>query len=164
MKIAFLGGAFDPPHVGHFKIIEYCINLFDKVLIVPNKESPSDNKKIIASYQHRINMLNILFENQNVKLDNFELLSNKKNYTYYTIKYLKDKYKNDSITMILGQDQLEKLDQWYNYDYIVNNISILCFARNINKDNNKNTDNVNFVDFNYDISSTYMRNSFKNSN
>ncbi len=84
MKIAFLGGAFDPPHVGHFKIIEYCINLFDKVLIIPNKESPSDNKKIIASYQHRINMLNILFENQNVKLDNFELLSNKKNYTYYT--------------------------------------------------------------------------------
>ena len=115
MKIGFLGGAFDPPHIGHYKIIEYCINIFDKLLIIPNKISPMHNKEIIASEYHRMNMLNLLFENENIKIDDFELSSNKKNYTYYTIKYLENKYKGDSLTMILGEDQLNNLDNWYYY-------------------------------------------------
>ena len=163
MKIGFLGGAFDPPHIGHYKIIEYCINIFDKLLIIPNKISPMHNKEIIASEYHRMNMLNLLFENENIKIDDFELSSNKKNYTYYTIKYLENKYKGDSLTMILGEDQLNNLDNWYNYEYIVDNMKILCFSRIIpNQITTKLINKIKFVDFNFDVSSSDIRELFKN--
>ena len=57
MKVAFFGGSFDPPHIGHKKIIDYCIKSFDKVLLVPNKKSVDQYKNNIASINERLEML-----------------------------------------------------------------------------------------------------------
>ena len=43
---------------------------------------------------------------------------------------LMNKYKKDNISMIIGQDQLLNLNNWYNYEYIIKNVSIICFRRN----------------------------------
>ena len=37
MKLFFFGGTFDPPHNGHLAIIDYCMKLCDKLIVLPSK-------------------------------------------------------------------------------------------------------------------------------
>ena len=45
MKIAMLGGAFDPPHLGHLILADTVIKElnYDKVLFIPSKIPPAIN-------------------------------------------------------------------------------------------------------------------------
>ena len=139
MKLGFFGGSFNPPHNGHKKIIENCIDYFDKLLIIPNKISPHKIKNPSVNSSHRIKMLDLLFAKYKVKIDLFEINSkNNVSYTYNTIKYLQEKYNGFSLTMILGEDQLFDLRKWYNYEYIIENVDIFCFKR-IKKNNLEST-------------------------
>ena len=63
-------------------------------------------------------MLNIIFDDPKILIDLFEINSKKNNYTIHTIKYLKEKYDNASLTMIIGYDNLLDLNNWYNYNII----------------------------------------------
>ena len=168
MKIAFFGGSFDPPHKGHKKIINKSLEIFDKVLIIPNSKSVDKKKMLIESSNHRFNMLNLMFDNSNVEIVDYEIKSKLPNYTYYTLKFLMNKYKEDNISMIIGQDQLLNLTNWYNYEYIIENTSIICFRRNF-KNLNFQKDiykvaKINFIDFECDISSTDIRMQLSNRN
>lgn len=130
MKLGFFGGSFNPPHNGHKKIIKNCVNHFNKCLIIPNKVSPDKIQKSSINSLHRIEMLNLLFDKDKVEIDLFEINSKDDiSYTCNTIKYLKDKYYDCSLTMILGEDQLVDLKKWYNYEYIIKNVNIFCFKR-----------------------------------
>ena len=40
MNICFLGGSFDPPHLGHLAIAKECLKKFDKFIFLPSKQSP----------------------------------------------------------------------------------------------------------------------------
>ena len=170
MKIAFFGGSFDPPHLGHKKIIEYCISFFDKVLIVPNKESVESDKKNTASAEDRINMLNSMLNSKSVEVIDFEIKSDKRNFTYYTIKYLEQQYPNEELFMIIGKDQMCNLYNWYKYDYIFNNINIVCFDRKTDMHHEEYSlsdykKKVDYIDFNYRSSSSDIKNKlldFKN--
>ena len=168
MNIAFFGGSFDPPHKGHKKIINKSLEIFDKVLIIPNSKSVDKKKMLIESSNHRFNMLNLMFDNSNVEIVDYEIKSKLPNYTYYTLKFLMNKYKKDNISMIIGQDQLLNLTNWYNYEYIIKNVSIICFRRNF-KNLNFQKDiykvaKINFIDFECDISSTDIRMQLSNRN
>ena len=90
MKIFFFGGTFDPPHLGHEKIVDFCLDNCDKLVIIPNKNSLDKIKTTDAN--HRLSMLKLLFNNKRIIIDEFELESKKPNYTYYTIEYLKNIY------------------------------------------------------------------------
>ena len=162
MKIFFFGGAFDPPHLGHRMIVENCLNFCDKFIIFPNLKSPGNDKIISTDYFHRLEMLKILFRKYNIEIDEFELKSNPDNYTYNTIKYLINKYKDSSLTMLIGYDQLLNLKNWYKYKDIIKNVNILCFNRGHDKkstlENLKNVEVINT--FNYDISSSYIRDNY----
>ena len=91
MKIAFFGGSFDPPHLGHKAIIEYASKIFDKLIIVPSKISLNQSKIIQASSDDRVQMLSLMINDEKVVIDDYEILSDKKNYTFYTYEYLKNK-------------------------------------------------------------------------
>ena len=168
MKIAFFGGSFDPPHKGHKKIINKSLDIFDKVLIIPNSKSVDKKKMLIESSSHRFNMLNLMFDNSSVEIVDYEIKSKLPNYTYYTLKFLMNKYKKDNISMIIGQDQLLNLTNWYNYEYIIQNIRIVCFRRNFKYLNFKKdiykVAKINFIDFECDISSTDIRRQLSNRN
>ena len=159
MKVAFFGGSFDPPHMGHKKIINYCMKLFDEILIIPNKESPDKHKKNLASTNDRLNMLNLMFPSKLIQIEDIEIKSDLPSYTYNTFKTLENKYLNDEIFMILGKDQIMNIHNWYKYDYLLNKLNIICFDRKINTIDSidfKKT-NIEFIDFDCDCSSTKIK-------
>ena len=168
MKVFFFGGTFDPPHLGHEKIIDFCLDLCDKLILIPNRESPEKRYTTMTSSIHRLNMLNLLYDNEKVLLDEYELNSKETNYTYLTIQYLKEQYKSN-LTMIVGYDQLINLKNWYNYKNIIDEVDILCFNREkaftANKKIFSEIKNLKTIEsFDIDVSSSSIRRKLFSSN
>ena len=164
MRIFFYGGTFDPPHLGHSNIVKYCLKHCDKFIIIPNKKSPDKLSSLVTDINHRLNMLSLLFDNSKISIDLFEIESNDINYTYLTIDYLKRKFNNCKLTMIIGNDQLANFTKWERYSQILNQVNIICFNRKINNSVDYTNDKIKFIEsFQYDISSTNIRMSFNKS-
>ena len=161
MKLAFFGGTFDPPHKGHEMIIERCSVLFNQLLIIPNRISPEKENKPPVSQKHRVNMLNIIINNNinnNIRIDTFEIDSVSQNYTYLTIKHLIKNYTFSDLYMIVGEDQLSNLSNWYNMKFILDNVNLVCFNRFGNMNRNNNIDsNIQYIPFDYPFSSSEIR-------
>lgn len=130
MKIGIFGGCFNPPHKKHISIALDLMNegLIDKVIYVPTGNAYK--KDDLIDMEHRINMLNMLIKN-NPKIEISTIASEECfQYTYQTLDKMKETYKNDTLYFICGADNLEELDTWREYEYILKNYKILVIKRN----------------------------------
>ena len=161
LKIGVFGGSFDPVHLEHTKIADVAFKEFnvDKIIIVPAYKPPHKNA-LNVSAQHRLNMLKLAVENlQNVFIDCFEINSKKSVYTFETMDYLHQKYYNDSLKLIIGQDSYNQLDNWRKSEYIAEKYGFFVVRRNgltINKNSRFFKYSV-FSNFVGTISSTEVR-------
>lgn len=176
MNIAIFGGAFNPVHSGHIHLVdELCgLNSFDKVLLIPTANPPHKSSSGLISGEHRINMLNLAFSDfDNVEISTIEFESTEKSYTYHTLEKLKKLYPNDTLTLLIGSDQLFNFDKWYKYDEILKLADVQAITReesqrqavadflNSNKDNDLSKITV-LVAKPVVVSSTEIRNRVKN--
>jgi len=65
-RIGFLGGTFDPPHLGHLAVARAAAEAFslDRVLIVPTGRQPLKPEGATASYDERLEMVRRLCEGE----------------------------------------------------------------------------------------------------
>ena len=158
MNLYFYGGSFDPPHIGHKKIITYFTNRYDNLLIIPTYQSPK-KKDSPESFLHRKKMLEIMLSDSNKQ---FEIVDfedrNKVKYTFETIEFLKNKNPEYILNMILGLDQFNSINSWKNYEYIMSNVNLVVISRpGYNLDSQYSS--IKFInDINIDISSNDIRN------
>ena len=162
MKIFFLGGTFDPPHLGHLGVSQLCLQHCDKLVIIPSKQNPFKSRPFF-SCSERVEMLDIMFgEINNIEIDLFEVKSDSSvNYSIDTIKYLADKYVNHSIYMVLGQDVLRDIHNWRQWSEIKEIVNIACISRPGYADcfnSEIKEENIFFINsLNLDISSSDIR-------
>lgn len=165
MNVFFFGGTFDPPHKGHKLIYKYCLKICDKFIFIPTLQSP-DKKPPFVNHDLRINMLELLIDQNDknkVLIDRFEINSQKiPSYTIDTINYLKNKFNKAKIHMVIGSDQYNNLKNWKDYNKIIQDVKIICFNRKISEFKNKKR--INFIDFDYDISSSFIREKIRSGN
>ena len=158
MNICVFGGTFDPLHLGHENIINALLLRFDKVIIMPSKQSPGKNIPI-ASIADRLEMLSLcnFIDNPKFIIDDYELKSDEPSFTINSIKYIKNKFKKDNIYLALGLDQFNNLPNWHDSNNLSNMVSFICFNRGglINKSPLKNYELVD--DFNYNVSSSEIK-------
>ena len=131
MKIGIFGGSFNPPHKMHKKIALELIkkHYVDKVIFVPtgNKYKYKNN---LLSDNIRLEMLKLMcIENEKLEVSDYEL-KEQVVYTYETLDYFKNKYKDDEIYFICGTDNLSYIDKWKKGEYILSNNKILVIKRN----------------------------------
>lgn len=117
MREAFLGGTFDPIHIGHVWIAQLvCEGLkLDKVHIVPNysKASSKWNKSVIASNEQRLHMCKLAIKGfKQIDVCSWEI-DNKKLYTYQTVSHF---FKEEKLKWIVGGDWLERLKTFKRYE------------------------------------------------
>lgn len=114
-NILVFGSAFNPVHYGHLQPLEEVNSRkkFDKVLLVPSSKSRED-KNILIEDSHRVAMLRLAVQDRNdFMIDTMEV--DKPvwyKYTYYTMKYLKEKYIGSQLYFMLGSDILNALPDW----------------------------------------------------
>ena len=160
MKVGVFVGSFNPPHIGHELIIKTLLDnkTIDKVIVIPTKSYW--DKRINTSLEDRINMLKYL-ANDKVIIDTAH---NDYEYTYQILNDLSNKY--EDLYLIIGSDNIVDFDKWKNIDEILNHHVIVLGRENIDVDSYLDKFDRNkfiIVDFDNDISSTFIRNQINKS-
>ena len=130
MKIGIYGGSFNPIHKGHIKVAEYAIeNLkLDKLFFVPAYKSPFKAKNKYAPAEDRVEMINKVKPDKS-EVSLFEVNRKNVSYTIDTVRYFKQKYPNDELYLIIGSDNVYKLNKWRNIEEISELVNIVIFKR-----------------------------------
>ena len=135
LRIGIYGGSFNPVHITHLLISE-CFRdqmQLDKLLIIPTGISPFKAKFVgepisVHEAQPRLDMLRLAFAgNPHIEIDEFEIKTRTVCYTIDTLKYIREKYPDAKIFMLIGEDQAEKFDKWKNCEQI-REIATICVA------------------------------------
>ena len=169
MKIAILGGTFDPPHLGHLILADTVIKElnYDKVLFIPSKIPPHKNISGEVSNEGRLNMLKLSIEDdKRFSFDDYELKSEGISYSIKTLNYLYQNYNIDGkIAMIIGADLIKDFHKWKEPKEISELANIVA----VNREENENLLKENIEKYNIkiiiapriDISSTLIRERIK---
>lgn len=129
-RIGLFGGSFNPIHNSHLKLINTVLNkkIVDEVWIIPCKNHPFD--KELASAEDRINMINFAIQKiPHVKLNDIEIKSEEKSYTYNTVMKLKEKNLDKEFYFIIGADILHEFINWYKSEELLKEIQFILFWR-----------------------------------
>lgn len=162
MKIALYLGSFNPFHNGHLECIKTALNDFkmDRVIIVPTMQNPWKKEKVLDINKRVLIIINSLIERNEIffpyTFDNdFEIESNllisliekeliPPYYSYATLHALKNKYCNDEIFVLCGEDTIKDIPNWMHGGKIIEDYNFLVIDRPKNS-----------------ISSSYIRDTIK---
>lgn len=128
MKIAILGGSFDPPHLGHFFIasqVQELLSMYE-VWLMPAFNHPFARN--LSDIKHRVAMLKLL-ENSVIKFSDYEIEHNQTSFTIDTLDGLKEKYPQHDFYWITGSDQLVHFQKYKDWQRIVKKHNLIIFPR-----------------------------------
>lgn len=132
-KILIFSGAFNPPHIGHLKILLCVANKIkpNKLIICIDKIPPWKNIGELVPFSYRKQMVENLFKNQ-LKFS-FYLNKKKYIYTYNIIEDIKNNFPNSKLFFLIGQDQYLLIKKWNRYDLLNKLTTIICYKRSNKK-------------------------------
>jgi nicotinate-nucleotide adenylyltransferase len=114
-EAALFGGSFDPPHLGHRKIIEDLIRdlKIPQVIVVPAWLNPFKEHSH-ASPEQRLEWCRRVFDLPGVVVSDFEIRQERPVYTIETWSALKRSYPLKYL--VIGSDNLPALRQWKDFE------------------------------------------------
>lgn len=118
MTICLFGGSFDPVHNGHIHFAELIIDTFqlDAFYFIPTHFSPYKSETKFASDEHRLNMLNIACKAIPLaRVSDIEIERKGLSYTIDTLKTFRERYPDDQLFFVIGDDHLAGLKNWKAY-------------------------------------------------
>jgi len=133
MKIAILGGAFDPIHIGHYLVAQQVkeqLKMDEVWLMVCYSYFPEfpDKLQRITPYEERYKMAK-LGTHGDLIVSDFEAKFNKRSRTIDTLRLLKKQYPKDTFYWIIGSDALPTFRLWNHWEELVNNHNLIVFPR-----------------------------------
>ena len=128
-KIGLLGGSFDPPHKGHIFISIEAKKMLklDEVWWLITPQNPLKISKP-ATYRERLNNCKYITRNYPIIVKEIEKKISS-NYSYKTINYILNHYKNIKFFWLMGADNLISFHKWEKWQKIFKNMSIVIFKR-----------------------------------
>ena len=115
LKVGILGGAFNPPHLGHLICAQEALLRLelDRVLLVPFGEPPHRELVDDPGAEARFEMCSLAAsESPVLEASRLEIDRRGPSYTVDTLSGLRDAATEDSHFLILGGDQLAALPSW----------------------------------------------------
>ncbi len=136
MKIGIYGGTFDPPHLGHMEAARASIALLglDKLIFIPAKQPPHKSlAESSAQPEQRLAMTELMADGlllpRVTEVSDMELHREGKSYTVDTLRFLKQKYPEDELWLLMGTDMFLTLQTWHQAAQIMSLANIAAFAR-----------------------------------
>lgn len=131
-KIGLFFGSFNPIHIGHLIMAEYFIENTDlhEIWFVVSPNNPLKKKETLLNASQRLYMVNLAIEDDaRFRSSDIEFKLSYPSYTCHTLAHLQDRYPNKTFVLIMGEDNLESIEKWKNYQYILDNYSIYTYPR-----------------------------------
>lgn len=127
--IALFGGSFDPPHIGHEKIVKALLTRddIDKIIVMPTYLNPFKDSSLAPASQRLEWLKEIFSSSKKVEVSSYEVAQNKKVSTYETVQHLLKTY--DKIYLVIGADNLQNLHKWYEIDKLSELVTFIVASR-----------------------------------
>jgi len=118
MRIAILGGTFDPIHNGHLAAAQSVAETFqvDEVHFVPAFLAPHKETRDVTSAFHRFAMVALATSPfDRFRTSTIEVDALKKRYTVETLEAMKHSYPGAEMLFIIGTDMYQEIETWKEY-------------------------------------------------
>lgn len=141
----------------------------EQIWMVVTPHNPFKKKSSLLEDHHRLEMVYLATQDYpKLKPSDIEFKLPKPNYTVNTLIHLEEKFPNHQFCLIMGEDNINSLHKWKNFEVILAHHEIYVYPRIYNKDkseddlNIKNQPKVHYVEAPVvEISSTFIRKNIK---
>ena len=122
MRIAIIGGTFDPIHNGHLRAAHAVSDAFevDEVHFIPAFVPPHKSPSGITSVFHRFAMVVLAtapFDNFRVSTIETDTLEPR--YSVDTLELMHGKYPDSSFLFVIGTDMFREIEEWKDYERLM---------------------------------------------
>src|SRR5882672_2631458 len=118
MRIAILGGTFDPIHNGHLAAAQSVAETFqvDELHFVPTFSPPHKVSFALTSPFHRFAMVALATSSiERFRPSTIEVDALEKRYTVETLEAMKQSYPGADLLFIIGTDMYQEIETWKNF-------------------------------------------------
>jgi len=123
MKIAIMGGTFNPIHYGHLISAEEVRDGFgfDSIIFVPSARPPHKDRRDIINPEHRYKMAVLATsDNPYFRVSRIELDRTGPSYSIDTFRQFQKQYDSETrISWIIGADSLIEITIWRDFDELL---------------------------------------------
>ncbi len=132
-KIGLFFGSFNPPHIGHALIALNVIEqkLVDEVCFIVSPNNPFKKPESLDTFKHRLDYVKLLTLELGEKFyaSSIENDMPVPSFTCDTLKRMVTENPDIEFSIIMGFDNLEKITEWKDFNYIVYNFEIIYYNR-----------------------------------
>ncbi len=133
MKLAILGGSFNPIHNGHLALAEAALLAFkyDRIILIPSFQSPFKSEFKGTTARDRLDMTAAAISgNPRLTLDDCEVRREGVSYTIDTVDYIDKKYRPEGkLGLIIGDDLAADFHKWRQAEELVTRTDIILAHR-----------------------------------
>lgn len=137
VKLAILGGSFDPLHNGHLFLADSVLRTgaYDRVILVPASQSPFKSALQPESSDYRLCMLaSSIAGDSRLTVDDCEIRRKGVSYTIDTVNDIIERYKPaGKIGLIIGDDMLDGFPQWKQAAQLIDRTELIVANRTSEK-------------------------------
>lgn len=163
MKIGLLGGSFNPIHNGHLilaQTVKKALHL-QQIWLLPTANHPFKEKNFVVPFSKRIELIKqAIICYPDIVVKEYDSAGNGFNYTSDLLKKLYQRFPEHDFYFIIGEDNVEELPQWHEFEWLLKNANFVVVNRPTSNKENKPDYAANFLYVSMEpipISSTEIR-------
>ena len=132
MRVGILGGAFNPPHIGHLVCAQEALFQLqlEKVVFMPFGQPPHRELEADPGAETRLALVELAVEGDaRFEVSRLEIDRSGPSYTSDTLRELKEKDPDDELFLILGGDQAAALARWHEPEAVLSQATVAVVER-----------------------------------
>jgi nicotinate-nucleotide adenylyltransferase len=132
-RIGLYGGTFDPVHLGHLKVAQSVLELFEieKVLFVPAQLAPHKLARPVTASLHRYAMLALATQDDPaLEISTYEMDGSDRRFTVDTIGHFQLELGDDNeLFFIMGADSWSEIKTWREWQRLLSMVNHVVVTR-----------------------------------
>jgi len=132
LRVGILGGAFNPPHIGHLVCAQEALRQLDldEVVFVPVGHAPHREIEEDPGAESRLEMVELaIADDDRFAASRIELDRDGPSYTSATLAELRGRAPDDELFLILGGDQAAALARWHEPERVLELATVAVVER-----------------------------------
>ena len=129
MRVALLGGSFDPPHLAHVQVLQHLLaeRRYDRIWVLPSPQNPL--KPESTPFAHRLAMARLAFADLDPRIEVRDDEAELSGFTIDLARKLRAENPGVEFTFVGGSDLREQLPSWKDSEELIRLLSFRFLPR-----------------------------------